>query len=415
MMLKRGETVGTWRAVVCILALLIAAGCATAPATRVSLAGLPPEQAQRAAHNLPVFNAAWDLVNRKHYDPNYQGVDWQEAGAKYGAEAATAPDETAFYDRLNAMVGLLRDSHTHALTPTQAQERRTQRRARTGFNLTRIDGHWVVSDVLPGSPAADAGISPGWMVVSRNGRPLGSRVDFRPREGEMATWEFLDENSQRVKRDLPARLLTIAVPQNRRELEGGFVYLRFDEFGRVARRWLSAELKAHRDAPGVVLDLRRNPGGETLSLSITVGEFFDHSVSCGTFIRRGGSRSEMNSWQLGSARYRGRVVVLVDAGTGSAAEIFAAVLQDHGRATIVGRKTAGAVLASRFYRLPDGGELQLSREDYVAPNGRRIEGQGIMPDIVVPRTLDDVRRGIDPDLEVALRTLRAPEPAPAGQ
>ena len=119
-----------------------------------------------------------------------------------------------------------------------------------------------------------------------------------------------------------------------------------------------------------------------------------------------------NSWQLGSARYRGQVVVLVDASTGSAAEIFAAVLQDHERATVIGRRTAGAVLASWFYRLPDGGELQLSREDYVAPKGRRIEANGVQPDIVVPRRLADVRAGRDLDLETALQVLRG-ERAPS--
>lgn len=106
--------------------------------------------------------------------------------------------------------------------------------------------------------------------------------------------------------------------------------------------------------------------------------------------------------------------MLVDAGTGSAAEIFSAVLQDHGRATIIGRKTAGAVLASWFYRLPDGGELQLSREDYLAPKGRRIEGNGIEPDVAVARTLEDLRRGRDPDLDAALRLLRTGEsPTPS--
>jgi carboxyl-terminal processing protease len=115
-----------------------------------------------------------------------------------------------------------------------------------------------------------------------------------------------------------------------------------------------------------------------------------------------------NSWQLGSAQYRGKVVVLIDGATGSAAEIFAAVLQDHGRATLVGRRTAGAVLASWFYGLPDGGELQLSREDYMAPKGRRIEGKGIEPDVAVPRTLEDVRTGRDRDLEAALAVLKKP-------
>ena len=90
----------------------------------------------------------------------------------------------------------------------------------------------------------------------------------------------------------------------------------------------------------------------------------------------------------------------------SAAEIFSAVLQDHGRATIIGRKSAGAVLGSWFYSLPDGGELQLSRLDYVAPKGRRIEAAGVEPDIAVKHTLEDVRAGRDRDLEEGLRVLR---------
>ena len=205
-----------------------------------------------------------------------------------------------------------------------------------------------------------------------------------------------------------AKRLSTAPRQISRELEGGFVYLRFDEFDAIDRRWLSRELKKHASAPGVVMDLRRNPGGETFSLGISIGEFFDHPVDCGTFISRNGARSVKNSWQIGSAEYRGRVVVLVDGATGSAAEIFAAVLQDHGRATLVGRRTAGAVLASLFYRLPDGGELQLSREDYMAPKGRRIEGKGIEPDVAVPRTLEDVRTGRDRDLEAAIAVLKKP-------
>ena len=76
-----------------------------------------------------------------------------------------------------------------------------------------------------------------------------------------------------------------------------------------------------------------------------------------------------------------------------AAEIFAAVLQEHGRAAIVGRKTAGAVLASWYHGLPDGGELQLSRQDYVTPKGRRLENEGVEPDVKVERTLADLRAG----------------------
>jgi len=390
------------------LAVLALAGCATTPRARLSLEHVPSAQVARAQENLRVFNAVWDLVNRKHFDPKFQGVDWEAAAATFGPKAIAAPDEPALYAVLNEMLAGLKDSHTHALTPVQAQERRTQQRARTGFSMSRLEGKWIVTEVLPNSPADAAGVKPGWIVLARNGEPMGNRFDFRPKVGEEIAWDFLDEHDEKVHVTPAAKRLSIGPRQIARELGDGYVYLRFDEFDGPDRRWLSQKLKEHAEGPGVVIDLRRNPGGETFSLGISIGEFFDHPVDCGTFISRSGARSVKNSWQLGSAEYRGKVVVLVDGATGSAAEIFAAVLQAHGRATLVGRRTAGAVLASWFYRLPDGGELQLSREDYITPKGRRIEGNGVEPDIKVPRTLEDLRTGRDRDLEAALAVLRKP-------
>lgn len=396
-----------------VAALLLAAsafivGCATVPPAQVSLADFPPTQIAEARENLRVFNAVWDLVNRKHYNPDTRGPTWDRAAAEYGPRAAAAKDDRALYTVLNAMLAPLQDSHTFAITQAQATERRSQVRARTGFNMQRVDGRWVVSDVLPKSPADQAGVKIGWIVVARNGEALGERIDFRPKEGEEASWDFLNERDEKVRVSPTAQRLSTASRQLVKELGDGFVYLRFDEFNRHDRRWLAAQLKTYAKAPGIVLDLRRNPGGETFSLGIVIGEFFDRAVDCGTFISRSGARTVKNSWQLGSAKYAGKLVVLVDSSSGSAAEIFAAVLQDHGRATIVGRRTAGAVLASWFYRLPDGGELQLSREDYIAPKGRRIEGIGVEPDVVVPRSLSELRAGRDRDVEVALEILRKP-------
>ena len=396
-----------WRRIAGAVAALLLAGCTTTPAPRVSLADVPVEQRARAEANVRVFDRVWGLVADWHYDPKLHGVDWPAAGVKYGAEAATAADDKALYASLNAMVGLLKDSHTHALPPAQATERHTQMRARTGFNMTRVDGQWIVSELVAGSPAEAAGVKPGWIVVARNGTPFGERSEARPKEGEVARWEFLDEQDRPVALDLAAKTLSTKPRQEVRALPGGAVYLRFDAFDTADRRWLSDQLKTYRDAPAVVIDLRRNPGGGTISLGITIGEFFDRSVDCGTFVTRGGHRGGKNSWQIGSARYRGRVVVLVDGATGSAAEIFSAVLQEHGRATIVGRKTAGAVLASWYHGLPDGGELQLSREDYVTPKGRRLENDGVEPDVKVTRTVADVRAGRDVDLEAALGVLAA--------
>ena len=386
-------------------ALAWLAGCTTTPAPRVSLAAVPVEQRARAEGNVRVFDRVWGLVADWHYDPKLHGVDWPAAGLKYGAEVVAAADDQALYAALGAMVGLLKDSHTHALSPTQTKERRTQARARTGFYMTRVEGRWIVSELVAGSPAELAGVKTGWVVVARNGTAFGERSEARPKVGEVAQWEFLDHRDQPVALAIVAESLSTKPRQEVRVLAGGVVYLRFDAFDPADRRWLSDELKMNRAAPGVVIDLRRNPGGGTISLGITIGEFFDRAVDCGTFITRGGYRGGKSSWQIGSARYGGSVVVLVDGATGSAAEIFAAVLQEHGRATIVGRKTAGAVLASWYHGLPDGGELQLSRQDYVTPKGRRLENAGVAPDVKVVRTAADVRAGRDVDLEAALRVL----------
>jgi carboxyl-terminal processing protease len=400
---RRGVVLG-WL-LICVA--LVAGGCATAPKSRVSLEQIPAGQVERARHNLRVFGAVWDLVNRRHFDPKFQGVDWEAAAARFGPEVARAADDKTLYATINDMVGLLHDSHTHALTPEQADERRTRMRTRTGFALSRIEGRWLVTEVLPESPAEKAGVQPGWVVVAVNGVRIGERFEFRPQEGEEVRWEFVDGDDRPRVLGLTARRLSIAPRQVERELGDGFVYLRFDEFDGRDRRWLSRKLREHVEAPGVVIDLRHNPGGDTFSLGTSIGEFFERAVDCGTFISRSGARSVKNSWQWGSAHYRGRVVVLVEGTTASAAEIFAAVLQDHGRAMLVGRNTAGAVLASRFYGLPGGGELQLSRDDYVTPKGRRIEGQGVAPDVVVARTFEDVRRGRDRDLEAARAVLLA--------
>jgi carboxyl-terminal processing protease len=398
------------RLLVAAVALAFVAGCVTRPKAHVDLAQFAPAQRERARENLAVFNGVWDLVNRKHYEVRTDGVDWEQLGATYGLRAAAAPDEASLYAVLNEMLDELHDSHTHALTPAQATERHTHERARTGFAMVRIDDAWVVADVVPDSPAAAAGVKAGWVVVSRNGEPLERRPDFRAREGDEIHWVFLDQANHPVPITLRAITLSTAALQVERTLAGGLVYLRFDEFDVADRRWLGRQMRQHVNAPGLIIDLRRNSGGDVTSLGIVIGQFFDHAVDCGTFVSRRGTRTVKKSWQFGSVHYHGRVVVLIDANSASAAEIFAAVMKDHQRATIIGRKSAGAVLASVFFSLPDGGELQLSRDDYLAPNGRRIENNGVEPDVVVTRTVDDLRAGRDPDMDAAVRILAGAPP-----
>lgn len=384
--------------------LLLAGGCTTAPTTDQTPARLAAEE--RTAHNLRVFDRAWALVNAKYFDAKFRGVDWAAMRVRYRPEAAEARDDDKLYAVINTLLGELKESHNVALTPQRALESKIHQRARVGVGLRRLDDRWVVTEVMAGSPAEAAGVRPGWLLVSRDGRPFAEMSGRPLADGQATTYEFLDERDQPRILAMTARLLSTGHSLEARELAGGIVYLRFDAFDRTSRRWLSDQLKAHRAAPAVVVDLRQNIGGWFFSLGISLGEFFPRPVQLGTVIWRNGHESEQDSWQWSAARYTGRVVLLVDGATASCAEIFADTLHHYHRAVLVGRKTAGAVVVARLYSLPDGGRLQIGVEDFLGLDGRRLEGAGVPPDVAVALKLADLRAGLDPDLAAALAALQ---------
>ena len=396
---------------ICLIAvgvLVLLAGCATVPVPQApEIAARATALTPRETTNLRVFDSAWSLVNRKFYDPKFRGVDWPAAALTYGPRALAAADDKQLYGTINAMLAELKESHNRASLP----EKPPEPRVRVGLALGFTEDCWVVTGVQPSSPAEAAGVKKGWLFVARNGQPLGEEPNFSLKEGETVIDEYLDPQDQRHVLTMTARLLPPAKPPEPREarqLAGGVWYLRFGKFDVESRRWLSSQLKAHRAAPAVIVDLRANTGGKLISLAITVGEFFPKSVNFGLSIDRDGGRHERKSWPWGSARYAGRVAVLVDEGTASSAEIFAHALQFHHRAVLVGRPTAAAVIGSLFYRLPDGGKLQVGVWNYYGLDGKRLEGVGVKPDVAVPVKLADLRAGADPDLAAALVALQNP-------
>lgn len=386
--------------------LLFVAGCATVPTEYREPPPLKSES--RTALNLRVHDRAWQLVNDKYFDGKFRGVDWPAMKEKYRAEAAAAPDDTALYRVLAKLCAELKQSHLTALPPRTVHEKDTEHRAAIGLRWLNIEGKRIVTDIVPGGAAADAGVKTGWLIVSREGRPIDEREIFVTKLGRPVSFGFLDLEDRPVALTLEPRLLDfdrlIA-----HDLPGGFRYLRFDRFSMENLRWLSAELKTHRTAPGVVVDLRANPGGNTVANMMVIQEFFDRRVPTGQFIRRDGRTRETHGLALFAARYPGRVAILLGPGSASASEIFAHVLQAEKRAIVVGRRSAGAVIVSRFYDLPGGGQLQVPIQDYAGRDGLRLEGRGVAPDVEVaaPKAAD-WRAGRDVDLEAALEILAAP-------
>lgn len=392
-----------WAAMLALLAVLFAGGCATVPTEYRE----PPKlaAAERTKLNLQVFDRAWELVNERYFDATFHGVDWPAMRGRYRLLAAQAPDDVALYRELNKMCAELKESHLAALSPRRTHELGAEHRPAVGLRWQLVEGKRVIVDVIPGGPAAAAGIERGWIVVSRDGVPLREGDTFITRLGQPVTFGFLDARDQPRTFTLEPQLLNFE-RQDVRELDDGFVYLRFDKFSAESLSWLSRQLKAHRSAPGVVIDLRQNGGGNVLALNVAVAEFFDHRVDEGRQVQRNGRARESRSLAWLSAQYAGRVALLTSANTASAAEIFSHVLQHHHRAVVVGQKTAGAVIYARSYKLPGGGSLQVPVIDFVGLDGQRLEGRGVTPDVPTrTANLQELRTGRDPELEAGLGAI----------
>ena len=374
----------------------------------------PPQEAvelsSREAHNLRVFDTAWDAVRRHYYDAGLHGLDWNAARERHRLAAGAASDDDELYQAINALFAELEDPHTYAATPAEVAEERRHQGVLVGLISSPYgeqEVHRLVLDVIPGSSAAASGIQPGWVLLSVDGRPPGEVLGpGRLRDGQIVRCEFLDTTDTVRVIQLTAGSVWVEPIRATRELPGGIVYLRFDRFTLDSARWVRAQLKRYRDAPAVIVDLRQNPGGEALALARALGEFFPRSVPMGRFVRRSGSDEHLRaSPGLVGARYRGRVVVLVSEASGSSSEIFAYAMQQQKRGLVIGAQTSGAVLGAETGGLPGGGELQVSVRDYRTADGKRLERVGVTPDIVLETTVEDLRAGRDPALQAALEHL----------
>ena len=169
-----------------------------------------------------------------------------------------------------------------------------------------------------------------------------------------------------------------------------------------------------KDARALVIDLRDNGGGEADAMADLASTLLPAGLSLGRFTDRAGAvrlepftRAALLSTADSFERYRRPVVLLTNARTASAAEVFAAALREMGRASVIGEATCGCVLGiRRRHRLPDGGVLDVSEMDYHTAGGRRLEGTGLRPDVTVEPTRDALRRRRDPALERALEILK---------
>lgn len=396
-------------AVALILTSVTSFSCSPNVAQLIGFGGGPSAGLMQEASNLEVFDTAWKLVENRYYDPGIRAIDWEGLRDTYRKQADTASSEQSLYAILGSMMSVLEDGHTRVESPASVWRAEGNVDVGLGVRGKWIDDQFVIMEVSPYSPAALAGVKPGWILSKWEEFPFGQFVErnaqYLIREGQTVKLEFLDaeDNVNRVR--VTGRFYPRTDPRIVNRIQGGIVYIRFDHFSDDSAEWFSEELARHHDAPGVIVDLRNNRGGQLSALRRILSNFYKRDYTLGEEIHRDGDSRAIRVSGHGRRAYRGGVIVLTDRSSQSAAEVFAATIQESGRGAVVGRTTAGNVLVSHRKPLPDGGELRISTRDFVTAGGRRLEGRGVSPNVFIEPDLESLRHRVDEDVHTAISLL----------
>jgi len=387
-----------------------------------------------------VFEKVWKEIHDHYYDASYNGVDWNEVRRRYAPLVEATRKDQDFYALMSQMTSELHDAHTRFNSPEQWKNFRRQQGVTVGFSVDDMDTKTVVTNVIPGTDAARAGIEPGMVVLRVDDTPVADRIaevekKRQPSSSERATRWFIYNRVFAGPADTPVKVtlqrgdgslleanvrrqIYSATPEvTTHVLPSGNVYIRFDGFQRPITKEFRQALQKFRDAPGLIVDLRRNGGGDLAVLLPIAGYFYGKKTLFAKDSTRTGKplSSYVGLFKLplqlyvgrpGEQIYSGPVVILVDAHSASSSEVFAAGMQDTLRAKVIGSQSCGCVLGIAKPRvMKGGGVLEMSEVLWFSPKGRKLEGTGIIPDKIVVPSVVDLQRRRDPVLAEADKSL----------
>ncbi len=338
----------------------------------------------------------------------------------YRTVNGTKLERIAVNQGLAAAVQTLGDPYSHYYPPAEYrsfQNAITPQVAGIGVDVStsEVDGGTQILEVFQGSPAARAGLQRGDVIIAVNGRSLkglsvnrsgalirghaGTRVRLTIRRGHRTFQRTLT----RAEVFVPVAASKLLSYRGRK-----LGYLEFTQFAQNSAAELRTQVRRmlKAGAQGLVLDLRDNPGG-LVQQAIGVASIF---IPSGTIVTtRGRNQPTVAYSALGDALApKIPLVVLVDRGTASSAEIVTGALKDHHRALVIGTDTYGKGVFQQIQQVTGGGALEITVGEYFTPNGQNLgaggvkEGRGITPNIYV---YDNPQSPGRKALDVAEKTL----------
>lgn len=414
----------------------------------VSFSALLSSQTQQTVRQLPFTGLERDRalqmmdtiasdVKKHYYDPHFHGVDWDARVAEAEERIKQSTSQNAALSHIAGALDSLHDSHTFFLPPSRPYVHDY------GLQFQMIGDKCFVTRVRPGSDAETKGIKSGDQVLAINGysptrdnlwqleyvlhtlRPqLSLKLDLLSPAGSQRQVEAMARFRElRRMKDLTGaggggdiwevyRGAEDYYHLNRshtQEFGDSLMILKFPVFG-FNQSEVDGFINKARKHKGLIVDLRENGGGAEETLRSLLSDTLKEDTKIGDRVTRRDTKPLMNKFHVRNP-YDGKIVVLVDSGSGSAAEIFARVIQLEKRGTVIGDHSAGKVMESLHYNYRAGMGVtvfygaSITEADVIMSDGKSLENVGVTPDEVLLPTGADLASGRDPVLAHAAEML----------
>jgi C-terminal processing protease CtpA/Prc len=381
---------------------------------------------------LGILDAISKGIQNLYFDPKMNGLDWTAVISNAKIKIAESNSLNEALTQIAIAVDTLHDSHTVFEPPARPYH------LDFGFDYQMIWSLCFVTRVRPGSDAEAKGLKPGGQILKINGTV--------PNRQSLRSIEYLDyvlnphpemnlelqyPSGEEQKIEVKARMTlstdlayrpgagvrydVIRQNQNtehRMRMQyaqiGDVIILKFPWFFYDADDFYTLSGKI-RKGKALIVDLRGNPGGSVETLKYFAGMFFDHDVKLFDKVERKKTSPEVAKSER-RIYFPGKVSVLVDSESASAAEIFARVIQLEKRGTVIGDRTSGSVMeATSFYYASSGVDYgaEVTIANLIMTDGKSLEHHGVNPDEVSLPQPDDLKSGRDPVLARAAQALGA--------